>query len=345
MDILTQGLIGAACAGSAAREAERRWALGIGFFTGMLADLDVLIRSAEDPLRVLEFHRHFTHALAFVPLGALLGAGLAWLLLRRRLAFGRIYLYAFLGYLPAGLLDACTSYGTHLLWPFSEARIALSLVSVVDPLFSLALAGGILLSLRRGKAQAVRIGLALALLYLGFGLTQRERAVQAAIAMAAQRGHAIERLEAKPSFGNTLLWRTLYEHDGMFQVDAVRVLPGQAPRHYPGTALPRLDPASVEALPPGSSQAQDLRRFQFFSDGWLVRHPDDPLVIGDLRYAGLPNGVRPLWGIRIDPARPDRHVAFEAFRSFSELERRRFLQMLRGVPLQQAGQPAARLAR
>jgi inner membrane protein len=114
------------------------------------------------------------------------------------------------------------------------------------------------------------------------------------------------------------------------------VLPWQTPRYYPGAALPRLDPASVQALPAQSTQAQDLRRFQFFSDDWLIRHPDDPQVIGDLRYAGLPNGVRPLWGIRIDPTQPDRHVAFEAFRSFSAQERQTFLQMLRGAVLAEA---------
>jgi inner membrane protein len=333
MDVITQGLIGAACAGSGARSADTRSALGIGFLAGMLADLDVLIRSAEDPLLVLEYHRHFTHALAFVPFGALLGAAVAWPLLRRRLSFGRIYLYAFLGYLPAGLLDAFTSYGTHLLWPFSDARLAWNVVSVVDPLFSAVLLIGTAVSLRYRNAAPVRIGLAVALLYLAFGASQRDRAAAVASDVAAQRGHRVERLEAKPSFGNTLLWRIVYQHGDTFQVDAVRVLPWGAPRYYPGQAVPRVTPADIE-VPPESTHAHDLRRFEFFSNGWLVRHPEDPTVIGDLRYSGVPNGVRPLWGVRIDRARPERHVGFEAFRSFSPQERQAFARMLRGEPVQ-----------
>ena len=44
----------------------------VGAVAGMTADLDVLIRSSADPLLNLEYHRHFSHSLLFVPLGALL---------------------------------------------------------------------------------------------------------------------------------------------------------------------------------------------------------------------------------------------------------------------------------
>ena len=111
MDVLTHGIVGAALTQSAAPRSEARTAAGIGFFSGMLADADILIRSTSDPLLVLDYHRHFTHALLFVPVGALIATVVLWPLLRRRLAFARIYLYAFLGYALAGALDACTSYG------------------------------------------------------------------------------------------------------------------------------------------------------------------------------------------------------------------------------------------
>jgi inner membrane protein len=332
MDLITQGLIGAACAGSGARRPELRKAIGIGFFAGMLADLDVLIRSAEDPLLVLEYHRHFTHALVFIPFGALVAAGFAWLLLRRRLGFGRIYLYALLGYLPSGLLDAFTSYGTHLLWPFSDARIAFNAIAVVDPLFSLSLLIGLLVAGLRRQPNAARAGLALALLYLGFGISQRERAEAAALDLAAARGDRVERIEVKPTMGNLLLWRVVYQLADGFQVDALRVWPGSTPLVYPGGPVPALGVEALAGIPAGSVLADDIARFDYFSDGWLALHPDDPDVIGDLRYAGVPNGSRPLWGIRIDRSRPQQHVAFETYRQFSRAERQAFLLMLRGAP-------------
>ena len=40
------------------------------------------------------------------------------------------------GFSTHGVLDACTSYGTQLGWPFSDVRFAWSNVSIVDPLFT-----------------------------------------------------------------------------------------------------------------------------------------------------------------------------------------------------------------
>src|SRR5690606_29471703 len=52
----------------------------LGALGGMAPDLDVIIRSASDPLLALEYHRHFTHSLAFIPIGGLLvAAPFLWL--------------------------------------------------------------------------------------------------------------------------------------------------------------------------------------------------------------------------------------------------------------------------
>jgi len=151
--------MGAALSLSAAKKTEARYAAAAGFVAALLADADVLISSPGDTLVNLEFHRHFSHALVFIPIGALLAALLLWPWLRRRLEFGRIYLFALLGYATAGLLDACTSYGTHLLWPFSDTRIAWSIIAIVDPLFSLILLVAVILAWKRCKPEPARIGL------------------------------------------------------------------------------------------------------------------------------------------------------------------------------------------
>ena len=87
MDILTQSLLGATVAQSASRKKETRIATLIGFLSGMLADADVLIRSAEDTLYTIEYHRHFTHSLIFIPLGALIATALLWPFMKKRLPF------------------------------------------------------------------------------------------------------------------------------------------------------------------------------------------------------------------------------------------------------------------
>ena len=43
--------------------------------------------------------------------------------------------FSTLGILTHGFLDACTSYGTSLFWPFSSTRVSWNVISIVDPFF------------------------------------------------------------------------------------------------------------------------------------------------------------------------------------------------------------------
>ena len=176
MDPLSQGVVGAIAAQSASPREEVRSATFAGFVAGILADADIFTQSADDPLLWLDYHRHFTHSLLFIPVGKLVAAVLVWPFVRKRLAFPNIYLFTTLGYATCGLLDACTSYGTQLLWPFSDRRIAWSNIAISDPVFTLTVAAMVVLSLVKKRALFARLGIAFALVYLTLGVFQRERA-------------------------------------------------------------------------------------------------------------------------------------------------------------------------
>ncbi|MCW9052655.1 MAG: metal-dependent hydrolase [Motiliproteus sp.] len=329
MDIITQGLLGATAAQAGAKPNEARLASLIGFCAPMLADADTLLRTNEDPLLFLENHRHFTHSLLFIPLGALLASLLLWPLLRTRLAFKRIYLYALLGYTTAGFLDACTSYGTHLFWPFSDERTAWSIISIFDPLFSLALIAAIVVGVLKYQPRAAKIGLLFAATYLSLGVVQHDRAESLAQGQAEQRGHAIDRLIVKPTMGNLLLWRSVYQSDGSYYVDAVRVgLPNNS-KVFEGTSVQTFD--INRDLPELTEQTvvyRDIQRFELFSDGFLAWHPERPNVLGDVRYAMLPTSIRPIWGIEMNLDTPDKHVSFDTYRKMSDSEIKAFKAML-----------------
>lgn len=314
MDILTQGVLGATMAACAAPARELRLAAGCGFAAGLLADADALIRSGADPLLTLEYHRHFSHAVAFIPVGALVAALLLWPFLRQRLRFRRLYLYTVLGYCLSGLLDACTSYGTHLLWPFSDERTAFNIIAIVDPLFTLALLVPLGLALRARRHTLALYGVMLGAVYLGVGLVQQERALAAVERVAAERGHAPERLLAKPTFANLLLWRGLYTAGG--RVHAVAIRAGREVSTYPGASAPLATPRSEDAE----------ARFAVFADGWLVRHPDGSGRLGDARYAMLPTGLRPMWSVETG----NTGTRLVTDRSMADTERRRFTDMLLG---------------
>lgn len=329
MDLVTQGLLGATAAQAGAKAGEVRLASVIGFCAPLLADADALIRSAEDPLLVLEYHRHFSHALVFIPVGALIGSMLLWPFLRKRLSFWRIYLYSFLGYATAGLLDACTSYGTHLLWPFAEDRIAWSIISILDPVFSLGLLVALGAGVFKGQSIAARAGLIFASLYLVLGGIQHSRAEVAAQEEAYKRGHTVDRLIVKPTLGNLVLWRSVYKSDGEYYIDAIRVAVSGNSTIFQGSTIEAFDiERDVPQVEEQSIIYQDIQRFDAFSDGFLAWHPDRPGVLGDVRYAMLPTSNRPLWGIELNEESPDEHVIFNTYRVMSEADRHAFLAML-----------------
>ena len=330
MDPVTQGALGAILAQSVSRPGETKAAALVGAVAGMLADADVLIRSSSDPLLTLEYHRHFTHSLFFVPVGALVAALILWPFLRSRLSFGRTYLFAFMGYSLSGVLDACTSYGTRLLWPLSDDRIAWNLIAIVDPLFTLALLTAIFVAMLKRMPRAAWIGLAFAGAYMTLGWVQIQRTETLIRDLASERGHDIERLLIKPTMANQVLRRTIYEADGAFHVDAIRV--GLSSHQvYTGGSTPRIVPErDLGALPRDSTAYLDTERFERFSDGYTQWHPTLPDVLGDVRYSMSPTGLVPLWGVEIDRDRPDEHVRYHFFRELSKEQRGRFVEMLLG---------------
>jgi len=323
VDPLTQGVLGAALPQAVAPR-QSTWVAGVlGFLAGMAADLDVLIRSSSDPLLFLEYHRQFTHSLLFIPLGGLICALVLHALIGRRrgLSFGRSYLYCTLGYATHALLDACTTYGTMLFWPFSEVRIAWNTISIIDPLFTLPLLVLIVLAGLKKRPVYARVALVWGLAYMSLGLLQRNEAMQMGYDLARERGHKPIRLEAKPSFANLLVWKIVYETESMFYVDAVRAT--LAPKVFPGRALDKLDLArDLPWLDKNTQQARDIERFRWFSNGYVAHDPDNKNRVIDIRYSLVPNEIAPLWSIELRPdAGPLEHVAFITHRDLTD-ERR-----------------------
>ena len=333
MDLLTQGLLGGVLGLSVANEKESRNAALTGFTAAILADADILISASDDPLLNLEFHRHFTHALVFIPIGALIATLLLWPFLRKRLVFKRIYLYALLGYATSGLLDACTSYGTHLLWPFSDTRIAWSIIAIIDPVFSLVLLIALILGLKYCKPVPARAGLVLAGAYLLLGLWQHQNALQFAIELAEQRGHKVQRIIVKPTLANLVLWRSVYQSSDRFYVDAIRV--GLGPdRIYAGESAQifRLE-SDIPNLERESVLSSDIERFSKLANGYVVPDPGRANVLIDIRYSMLPISITPMWGIDLNLASISQHAKFEIYRDRPDNARELFLAMLLGRDL------------
>jgi inner membrane protein len=328
MDLVSHAALAAGLAIAAAKRPKLAAAAAVAAVAGIVPDADTLIRSSADPLLLLEIHRRFTHALPLVPLAALLVAGAMFALVRRRLSFRETYVFALLGYASHCLLDACTSYGTQLLWPFSHVRIAFSNIAVFDPLFTApVLLLAVLAAMKARKAFAYG-ALAWAGFYLSLGGVQHERALTEGRAIAASRGHEPVRIEAKPALASLLLWKVIYEHDGRYYVDGVRA--GIRPSVYIGDSAEKLDvEMQFPWLEDGSQQARDLARFRRISDGLVAVTGDDALHVIDLRYSMVPNEIDSFWTVVVDPeAGPSAHVGFRMTRERAPQQAVRLLKML-----------------
>ncbi|MCW9014799.1 MAG: metal-dependent hydrolase [Gammaproteobacteria bacterium] len=55
--------------------------------------------------------------------------------MRQKNSRQRLFIFCLMGFSLSGVLDACTSYGTHLFWPISDERVAWHIISIIDPVF------------------------------------------------------------------------------------------------------------------------------------------------------------------------------------------------------------------
>ncbi len=332
MDPLTQATFGAAAATTICRSPETRHAIIIGALAAAAPDLDVMIRSNTDPLLVLEYHRHFTHSFFIAPLiGFIVAFFFKVLFHKKPWPLRRLLLFAVVATLTHGLLDACTSYGTMLYWPFHGHRESWDIISIIDPIFTLPLVIFTLLSFIFRRPIFAQIALLLSVSYLCLGLYQHSQAHTYAQSLAISRGHQVDRISVRPSFGNIALWRLVYRSGETYYVDALRTLPFAEDVLYPGSKVTAYtEVLAREELLLESQQICDLERFRFFSQGYLYRLPEQPNIIGDLRYSMFPDSIQPLWGIRLKPNQPNKHVSFEYFRNTDKPHLVRLFCMIQG---------------
>ena len=329
MDPVSQGTVGAAFAQSTANKNNFIKISFIGFLAGLAPDLDVLIRSENDPILFLEYHRQFSHSLFFIPFGALIISLLIFPLVKKSISLKTVYIASFLGYATHGLLDACTSYGTLLFWPFSNERITWNTISIVDHLFTIPalILTGIAIVTRKRIFSFFTIGWIV--FYLSLGFIQYERALSAAIKLAESRGHGVERMTLKPSFGNLILWKSIYQHEETFYVDAIRTVKsttwckGETTKVFDYQHhLPNLDK--------DSQQRKDIERFRWFSQDYLGYNKEKNLVT-DIRYSMIPNQIVPMWGLVIDDKRDiNKHAIWWTNRDLDQSQIDLFKDMLSG---------------
>ena len=311
MDPATQGLLGAAVVSTFQKNGYKHKLWLAGMLAGMAADLDVLIGSPSNPMLFALYHRHFTHALIFIPVGGALVA-LALMLFKifreQKLA---TWLACTLGYATHGLLDCMTNYGTLYFWPFSNTRVAWSVISIMDPIFTGILLIGFLFSVIYEKPKYARVALISCIVYLSFGAIQHFRAKAIQTQLAKHRGALIISGSIRPQLFNLFLWQSYYIANNKVYVDTIYTPLFKKAYGRIGFNLPWAKPKIIlPKINHNKISKSDYKIFYWFTHHYLVILKQKPLLLGDARYVITtlnPNLF--LWGIQF-PKKPNTHVAW-----------------------------------
>lgn len=331
LDPLTHGLTGAAAAHLISGKEDSRLPFLTGFLSAQLPDLDVLFQLTADPLTGVELHRHFTHSLLFAPVGAVAAAGLFWLIFKKKSPFRKLYPMVLAAWISAVLLDACTSYGTHLLLPLSDRMVSWNLISVADPFVTIGMLVFAGYSLgKRGGAGSVMMLLWLGIFLLFGGIQNYRVTTFTEHFLKEQDEMTAGRYVVKPTIGNQLLWRVTYQSSDSVHTMGVRAGFMRGMQLYPGESALLRTPrdTAFEKLPQHTKN--DITRFWNLTDGYMIAHPGQAGVLGDARFSMLPTSLTPLWGIDITHQRDHDSAPFLYFRDSEPEVRKAFLNMLMG---------------
>jgi inner membrane protein len=286
MDSLTQIVLGAAVGEACLGRKVGNKALLWGGIAGTIPDLDVFF-SFGDPIREIVVHRGFSHSILFA---VLIAPTLGWLVHRlyqwrkkEEATFRQWSWLFFWAVFTHPLLDCLTTYGTQLFYPFTDYRVSISSVFVVDlfytlPFLILTFAGAFFARQSYLRSNLNRIGLALSTLYLIIGFANKNIAESHFEADLKQRSVTYERSMSGPTPFNILLWYGVYETKEDFRIGYWSLLDNPGPIHWDAFGKQH------DLLIPYANE-YGVDRLKWFSDDfYIVRKSEDELRFYNLKF-------------------------------------------------------------
>lgn len=301
MDNLTHGLLGLAIGMARPREggAENRRpltdtdkAVVLGsLLAAEIPDLDVFSGLFVDggPMAEYIYHRGLTHAILFAPVVAGLAAGLAWLFFRKA-RYWTLAGWALLSVLIAHLTnDWMTGWGTRLLLPFSEARIGLDWVPIIDLLYTIPLLTAVVMAARRPlQRRRWILGVLTYLLVYTFGYRGLSHTLVERAVVNAYAGQPVAQLRVSPNLFNPASWTFTVDLGDRYEQGEAYVFGAIAPARTVAKQQEDAVIRAVRALPelkPYFDQfAYTVITYEPVATGYRVS-------MGDVRYQFAGRGI------------------------------------------------------
>lgn len=283
MDSITQIILGAAVGEAVLGKKVGNKAMLYGAIAGTIPDLDVLASHFTDSVTALSIHRGFTHSILFSVLFAPI---FGWLVSRFEnfkgfKGWSWLFFWAFITH---PILDAHTTWGTQLFWPF-DARLAFKTIFVIDPIYTLPFLVFVILAMIQKRTAAKRqfynkMGLWLSSSYLALTFLLKWIAIlQFESALKTQNVDYIQ-LDTRPSPMNTILWSANVETENAYLIGNYSFFDTK--------------PITFESYPKNHELLRNLtknervKRMISISQGWYtINKKEDTLYFNDLRFGLL----------------------------------------------------------
>ena len=290
MDSLTQIVLGAACGEVALGNKIGNKALLFGAIGGTIPDLDVFIGRwiYSNEIDIMAFHRGFMHSILFSVLAAFLFGLIVFKLYdsgKRKYSTNVkdwIWLF-FLSLFTHPILDSFTPYGTQLFAPFSNYRVALNNISVVDIFYTIPFLICLIILMfhyRNTKRRKfwLKMGLGISSMYMLFTLVNKLYINSVYKKSLESESIAFTRFQTQPSIFNNILWYGVAETKDSYYVGFYSLLDkSSVVKNWK-----RL-PKNHEVIPNSNG---DIKTLSWFSNGYYNFIPigENTYRYNDLRY-------------------------------------------------------------
>jgi inner membrane protein len=182
------------------------------------------------------------------------------------------------------ILDCFTLYGTQLLWPFTDMRIAWNVVSVADPAYTIPFLGFLLLAAYTKNNIKKRtiynwMGIGYSLLYLSLAAINKQFINAVAEKTIADEGIKANRYMTNASILNNILWTTTIETDSSYYQGLYS--PFDKEKKFKLYEIPK-----NHDLLDGHQDDKTIKILKWFSADYyaILKREDGKIQFNDMRY-------------------------------------------------------------
>ena len=287
MDSLTQIVLGAAVAELILGKKIGNKAALWGAICGTIPDLDILMNPLISDLQELSAHRGFSHSIFFsVIFAPILGYLISIFYHKKEAKWYEWALLCFGSLVTHPLLDSFTNYGTQLFLPFSNYRVALNNIFIVDPCYTVPMMLFLLVAMFFNRKKPIRsklngIGMIISHAYMLFTLANKLYIGTVFEQALENQNMPYQRYMTNPMPFQNALWVCIAEDTAGFRVGYYSWFDKDQNVKFKFVAK---NAFMLDKL----MQSFPLKRLAWFSDGYFVfTRKDNELYVNDLRFGKI----------------------------------------------------------